>query len=172
MILDIIKSVTNKEQDIKIAIAVNDNNEWTTNIIKNLSQKYKSVNIVTSDIKTFKKLEETLFEENGMAITVSNNKRKSFLKADFIINIDFPNEIINKYSINENSTIISMEEKIKIHKKRFNGRIIDNYKIELNPNSQIFEDLNKSKYKSFDLKDIVECYIINNPEQINNIIIC
>lgn len=161
-----------KISDARIAVAVNDKNDWVENIIKYLSEDFKSVNIVTNNIRTFKALEEKLFEESGMAITVTNNKRRSLLKDDIILNIDFPGEILNRYSINENSIIISIEENVKIHKKRFNGKVICDYKIRLKPNSQISEDLNKIPYKCFDLKDLVECYIINAPNEIDNIIIC
>ena len=165
---------TNKIEvkDTNIAVTVNEKNSWIESIIENLSQEFKSVNIVTNNIKLFKKLEETLFEEKGMAITVTNNKRKSLLKADIILNIDFPEEVLNKYIIYDNSIIITLEEKVKIHKKRFNGKIISDYSICLEPNSQIFNNLNKYKYKNFDIKDLTECYIINAPDEIDNIIIC
>ena len=35
-----------------------------------------------------------------------NNKKKSLAKAQIIVNIDFPSEIINQYVICENATII------------------------------------------------------------------
>ena len=159
-------------QKCGIAIASNDKNKCVENLINEIAQKFKNINIVTNNIIYFKKLEEEYLEEKGIAIAVTNNKRKSFLKTKIILNLDFPEEQLNKYTINDEGIIISIEEKIKIHKKRFNGKIIDDYNIEFKPDTKIFEEVNKPKYKKFDLKDIAECYIQNNPEQIKNIIIC
>lgn len=169
---NVVDTFNMKIQDINMAIAVNDENNLTTSTIRDLSQRFKHINIVTNNMKPFKKIEEEVFNEYGVVLTVTNNKRKSLLKSDILLNIDFPEELLNKYSIKETALIISGEEKVKIHKKRFNGKVIQDYSIKLEPNSQIYEDLNKQKYKGFDIKDIAECYIINHPEQVNNIIIC
>ena len=80
--------------------------------------------------------------------------------------------MINRYTIYDNTIIINIEESIKIKKKRFNGKIINGYKIKLKKDSQIYNDLNQEKYEEFDLKDLVECYIINNNSEIENILIC
>lgn len=160
-----------KKEETEIAVATNNKGEWEQNLIKNLSKEYKSVKIVTNNITYFKKLEEELFEKDGIIVTTTNNKRKALLKANIIINIDFPEELINKYSIYDNSIIINLEEPIKINKKRFCGKIINDYNISLKEESKISKELVQQKYNDFDLKDLVECYVTNKPEELKNVAI-
>lgn len=160
-----------KSEDARISITVNDIDNLTIKIIEDLSKKFKTVNIVTNNINYFKKIEEKLWNENGIIITVTNNKKKALAKSDIILNIDFPEEIINKYIIYDNSILINIEERVKIKKKRFNGKIINDYKIKLKKDSNMSLYLEKEEYKNFDLEDIAEIYIINYPEEIKDIII-
>ena len=44
--------------------------------------------------KKFKKLENDLYEQNGVPIIISNNKKKSLSKSELIINFDFIEEDI------------------------------------------------------------------------------
>lgn len=158
-----------KKEETEIAVTVNNNNEWIRNLIINLSKKYKTIKIVTNNIKYFKELEEKLFEKYGIIVFVTNNKKKALKKTNIILNLDFPEELINKYIIFENSIIINLEEKVKIHKKRFCGKIINNYNIDLKEHSKISQSLKKEEYKEFDLKDLVECYVLNNKEELKNV---
>lgn len=158
-----------KKEETEIALAANSKNEWVCNLIINLSKKFKSVKIVSNNIKYFKEIEEKLFENEGIIVTVTNNKRKAMLKSNIILNIDFSEEQLNKYNIYENSIIISVEDNIKIHKKRFSGIIINDYNIKLRKEGDIFKDLTKDEYKEFSLKDLAECYITGKPEEIKNI---
>ena len=45
-------------------------------------------------------------------INISNNKKKCLRRKEIIINIDFPEELINKYNIYEKAIIINIEENI------------------------------------------------------------
>ncbi len=159
-----------KPEKSVISIAVNSNDEWIMNLIKELSIEFKTINIATNNIKYFKNLENTLFEEDGTIITVTNNKKKGLAKANIILNIDFPQELINKYTIFENAIIINLEEKIKIKKKRFSGKIINDYNIDLKKGSKIEEDLKKEKYINYDIRDLAEVYLKNAPEELENLI--
>lgn len=114
-----------------IHILVNDINSVIISNIKILANIYKSINIVTKHVEKLNKIEEQILETSGAMITVMNNKKKSLAKAQIIINIDFPSEIINQYAICENATIIDMCGKTKIAKKRFNGVVIQDYEIEI-----------------------------------------
>ena len=64
-------------------------------------------------------------------LNISNSKRRSLLKAEVIINIDFPEELVNKYRIYDRSIIINLNNKINIISKRFKGANIDYYKIKM-----------------------------------------
>lgn len=161
-----------KMQESQISITVNDVNNLNTHLIENLSEKFKILNIVTNHMNYFKKVEEKLWTEKGIIITVTSNKKKALSKANIILNVDFPEEMLNKYFIYDNSILINMEEKVKIKKKRFNGKIINEYKISFKKDSNIADILQNDEYKNFDLNDLAEIYIINNPNEIEDIIIC
>ena len=66
-----------KIEKVSISILINDLTEIEFENIKLLANKYKTINIVTNHIEKFKKLEEQLREE-GIIITITNNKKKSF----------------------------------------------------------------------------------------------
>ena len=82
-------------------------------------------------------------------LNVSNNKKRSLAKADIIINIDFPAELINKYRIFDKAIIANVNDKIDLQSKRFNGininyykvKIPDKYKLEGFQNEIIYESL-------------------------------
>ena len=109
-----------KIEKANISILINDLTEIELRNIKTLAIKYKTINIVTNHIEKFTKLEEKLQEE-GVIITITNNKKKSLMKSNIIINVDFPKELLNKYRIKEDSNIINLRGKMKIIQKRFNG---------------------------------------------------
>ncbi len=118
-----------KIEKANISILINDLTEIELRNIKTLAIKYKTINIVTNHIEKFTKLEEKLQEE-GVIITITNNKKKSLMKPNIIINVDFPKELLNKYRIKEDSDIINLRGKMKIIQKRFNGLNINNYEID------------------------------------------
>lgn len=132
LLSDIVKYIKekNKMQNFNIAILINDLTDITYENIIILAREYKSINIVTNHIEKFKKIEKELYENEGIIIAITNNKKKSLAKSDMIINVDFPNELINKYKIKDNSIIINIKQKVKINKKRFEGIVINNYEID------------------------------------------
>lgn len=160
-----------KSQEKQISILINSVNVFGINCVKELSQRFKSLNVVTNNINYFKPLKEKLWEEDGIIITLTNNKKKALSKAKIILNIDFPEELVNKYLVFDEAILVNLEEEVKIRKKRFCGKIINNYKIKAEPNSKLAEFLNRNEYKNFETNDLTEVYIANNPKEIQNIII-
>ena len=114
--------------------------------LKLLAKKYKNLNIVTNHIEKIKKIEEELLEKEGIMITVTNNRKKSLVKSDIIYNVDFPEEILNKYVITDDAIIINLRGKMKIKKKRFNGIIINNYEINLRDDKKDEKMISKKYY--------------------------
>lgn len=136
----------------EIFILVNNLNEINKNSIIYLSQKFKRLNIVTPKIKNFTKISDYL-EELGIAITVTNNKRKSLLKAKFIVNFDFDEDMLNLFNINTKAIIIEINRKVNIRSKLFNGiNILD---FQMTYDNKI-SDFNSDNYKKFDKKILYE----------------
>lgn len=141
-----------KMEKINISVLINDLNEIEIENIKILAKKYKNLNIVTNHVEKFKNIAEQLENQEGIIITITNNKKKSLMKSNIILNVDFPNELINKYRINENSVIVNVKGKVLIKEKRFNGLNIHNYEIDCR------EDKKEEHFLSgeYMLKDIYE----------------
>ena len=68
-----------------VSILVNQLSESTLQNIKQLVKEYKRINIVTNHMQQLKRLEDEMLEQEGMMITVTNNKKKSLLKTNFIL---------------------------------------------------------------------------------------
>ena len=140
-----------KEEETEIAILINQIDEVSTENIKLFAKEFKRVNIVTNHIEKFKNIEESIFDEFGIMITITNNKKKSLKNAKIILNIDFPNEFINKFNIYDDAIILNLDGDIKINKKRFSGLNINNYEISLNDVDYLSEE--------FYIRDIFESQI-------------
>ena len=140
-----------KEEETEIAILINQIDEVSTENIKLFAKEFKRVNIVTNHIEKFKNIEESIFDEFGIMITITNNKKKSLKNAKIILNMDFPNELINKFNIYDDAIILNLDGDIKINKKRFSGLNINNYEISLNDVDYLSEE--------FYIRDIFESQI-------------
>ena len=126
--------------------------EETEIAIKILAKQYKRITVVTNHIDKLRKIEKEIYDKEGILIVVSNNIKKSLLKPTIILNIDFNKEVLNKYKINENATIINLEGDIKIENKRFNGININDYEIETGREENIWRE-NMKEYRT---KDLIE----------------
>ena len=116
-------------------------NEENKQIIEYFLEKVKTVNIVTTELKSFQKLEEKCGKEKGIWITVSNNKRKSLNKARWIVNLDFSAEQLETYQINRQAMIINCAEEKITKEKGFEGVIVQSFDIELvSPVEKILEE--------------------------------
>lgn len=110
---------------------VNNFTQINKEIIIDIAKSIKRLNVVTNHIEKCQKIEEYLYNEFGIMLNISNNKMKSLLKSEIILNIDFPEESINKYKIYYNSIIVNLSEKINLESKRFNGININDYRIKI-----------------------------------------
>lgn len=155
---EILKNIIEKQKQVveqqSIYILAKENNIQRKNQITNLLAKYKAVNIITANIREFKKLEENL-EESSETFAVLNNKKKSLTRAKYIINVDFNEKEILEYNINRTATIINLN-KGKLNLNNFDGYVINN--IEINSENQ-----------KFDVKDLYLANIIS-AKQIQDII--
>lgn len=139
-----------KKEETKIAILVNDLTENIIGSLRQIAKQYKMVSIITNHREKFKKLEKQILEEDGIMITIGNNKKKGLSKAELILNVDFPTELINQYTIYENAIIMNLQGDVRITKKRFNGICINNYEIE-QEKEEDFDYDKKTKYRACEI---------------------
>lgn len=156
LVPNIIKYIIDKKKIDKnkcgISMLINDLTEIEIENIKILAKEYKTINIVTNHIEKFKKIEEELEDSKGIILTITNNKKKSLMKSQIILNIDFPKELINKYNIKDDAIIVNIKEKVKINKKRFNGLNINDYEIDFRNDKKDSKTISNKYF----LKDIYE----------------
>lgn len=155
----ILKESNKVKKQSEIYICVNCLDKFIEKTIYNFAKSFKRVNIITNHISDFKQIENNLYEENGILINITNNRRKSLLKAEIILNFDFPKELLNQFAIYDKSTIIDLEGDIKIRKKRFCGKIINKINLSLNKEDDIFEYIEKNKLQNYDIYDL--CQALN-----------
>lgn len=155
----VVKKKKLKKEEINVSILVKDNSkDYIIENIKDIIRTYKSVNIVTNHIEKFKKIEKDILEKEGIMIAITNNKKKSLMKANIILNLDFKEEEINKYNIPDDAIIINIKENVKIYKKRFNGLNINDYEISF----ENFEKFDYDKNNYYFQKDIYEAELYKN----------
>lgn len=133
-----------KKEETSIHILVNNETDIAIQNIKKFSTEFKAITIITNHIDKFKRIEEKIYNELGINITVMNNKKKGLSRAKIIINYDFPKELINQYNINEKAIIVNIQGKLKINKKRYDGKIIQGYEIKDNTENEY--DIENEKF--------------------------
>lgn len=147
-----------KKEEIQLSILINEIEPNMLENIKQIVKQYKRVNIVTNHFEKFKNIEQQIFEEDGIMITVTNNKKKSLAKSQIILNVDFPKELINKYKIFEEAIIINLNGNVAITSKRFNGINIVGYEIDF----EYIDDFDYDKENLYEKKKIYEAQSYQN----------
>ena len=105
--------LANKQiEEIEISILVNDYDETNMKNIISIAKDVKRLNIVTNHVEKFNNLQDYLYDELGILIKISNNKKKDLLNSKIILNMDFPEEILNKFCLPQKSVIINLSNEI------------------------------------------------------------
>lgn len=148
----------------EITILANDYNEITAQTIKQIAQNVKRLNIISNNIKKFRKLVDYLYKELGILIKLSNNAKTNLKNTDILVNMDFPEEQLNKLDIPNNEIIVNIPKNININSKKFAGINIKDWEIEV-PHRYTME--------KFDTNIIYEASLYKKPiksiiEQIQN----
>lgn len=152
----------------EVSILINDFNNVNKDLILHIAKNVKILNVITNHINKCKNIEEYLYNEFGILINISNNRATSLLNSKIILNIDFPEELVNQYNICNKAIIINILEKISIKSKKFSGininffniNISRKYELEGFRNEEIYESIiyKKEFYKAKEimLKDKVK----------------
>lgn len=133
----------------EISILINDFSNINRNLIIDIAKDIKRLKIITNNIDKCKDIENYLYNEFGILINISNNKKTSLLSSQIILNFDFPEEILNQYKIYDKAIIVNFLERILIKNKKFNGininylkiNIPKKYRIEGFKNEEIYESI-------------------------------
>ena len=160
-LVEYIANEMNEEvKNLEITVLVNQNKKIYIQSILALAEVTKNIKIVTNNVDDFKNLEQKMQELYGILIRVTNNKRKSLAKSSIIINLDFPEELVNKFVINPDAIIVNISNQVKIKAKQFSGINMHDMKLLIKKNyNREFEK--NSVYNDFDAKEIYESSIVN-----------
>lgn len=155
LICDIIEYISNikneKEESQIVGILMKNKDEIVLAQLFDIAKKVKTLKIISGFTVGLSYLEEKLYNEYGIAMQITNNKRKALTNVDIVINFDYTEEQLSEYNINPQAVLVNIEEKIE----NFVGTNINNYKIEYNK-----ENFNKvANELSFDSNVIYEGYI-------------
>lgn len=135
LVYKVIKKVFNlKNKNIQageVTILANQNDEITVEHIMQIAKDAKRLNIITSNTKKFENLEDYLFKELGILIKITNNLKFNLKSSDVIVNMDFPEETLNKLAMPNNATIINVQKGIDIYSKKFAGINIKSWEINI-----------------------------------------
>ena len=162
LIFNYIKYISKEQekrlQEIEVSFLVNQITELDLENIEEISKEVKIVNVITNSTIRIKKLAEKLYSENGVIINTIKNHKKSLIKSNIIINIDFSEEELNKYLIPRKAIIINIGPKTKVKNKGFSGINIWDYNTSI-PKKYLDNDLNT---KTFRKEVLYESYIYKN----------
>lgn len=148
-LLEYIFNIKEKQMEFgEVTLLINDFDSLSTELIIFIAKNIKRLNIVTNHIEKCKKIEKYLYDEFGIMLNVSNNKKSSLLKSELIVNIDFPEEILNKYKIYDKAIILNILEKVTVKSIRFNGINVSNYKIIIPEEDKLNEFEDEIVYES------------------------
>lgn len=130
---DIVKYVLDKQNaDTKkedIYIVFKRDSNLNLDFLKIFLEKFRLVNIVTNDVDKLKNIQDNLLDNEGILISVSNNKRKALKRAKYILNINLTKEELEKYRINREAVIINIKESVKYDEPCFDGVNINYFEI-------------------------------------------
>lgn len=154
-----------------IAILIDEKDEFILEKIRTFAKQFRTVSIISNNLKQFEKFEKELYNKEGILINVCNNKKKSLLKMDIIINYNLKNGMMEQYEINQKAIVINLrnEKSINIQRKLMNGIYISGVEVAIDKTDELFEEFNI--YNQFEILDIYEAmeYIENKKDKKYNI---
>lgn len=99
--------------------------------IKEICVKVKLCNILTNQTKQFQKLEEEVYQTNGIVLNVSNNYKRAVAKSNIVINFDFAPKDLEKCVFAKEAYFVNVDKNIKFDKKESNERNIIFYGVDM-----------------------------------------
>ena len=155
-ILEYIKDVAKEDFSNKeIAFLVNDNYELVIEYIKLVSENFKVITVISNNLNKFSKIENKLLKESGINLNVVNNYKKSLSKTEYIVNIDFLENDLKKYTIYNKVRFINLDNDYEIGGRSFEGLNITNCQIAMPSKYIQYIEL----FKNFDYLNVYESFV-------------
>jgi hypothetical protein len=126
MMVDVVEYIC-KNQNLKlekqeISILIKQATPLLTENILKLAKMTKNINCITTTQESkFKNMENYIQEETGLILNVTQNQKKSTLRSNIILNLDFNQEELNHVTFPKNAIIVNFGDNLKLKQKNFNG---------------------------------------------------
>lgn len=151
-VIEYISVIQGKKQETQtVAVLIESQDDIILGELMQIAKNVKTLKIISNSKFKFNYLEEKLYEDFGIAVQITNNKRKALLNSDIIINYDYNEEKLEEYSINSNAILVNIEKEIK----NFSGTSINDYLIEYDTENFIEAD----NISDFNTNIMYESYI-------------
>lgn len=147
----------NMKQD-DIHIVIHKEPSLNLNFIGEMIENFKTVNIVTNDIERFKSIQENLYDNEDILISVSNNKKKALKKAKYIMNVNLNKKELEKYKINRHAILIHLREVVKYGDNTFDGINVNGIKIHV-PDEILEKYETVMRESNFDYAQLYESFL-------------
>lgn len=138
-----------KDVDIsKEPLYVTIDDDSNSEIIMDVANLFKSLNIVTCKLKKLKRLDKKLEENSELVYSITNNLKKSLKRARIIVNFDYDEKFFSEARLNREAIIINLCSKKIVLKNTFKGLIIENVDILYRQNCiemETFNNYNKAE---------------------------
>ena len=149
-----------RNESIYISV-INDSNK---EVIIDILDMFKSINIVTTRLGCMRKMENNILKHKEALISISNNRKKALKRAKILINFDFGNMLLNDFEINRNCIIINLNNDKINTKNIFHGCVINALNIDFSNRYEKYifkedynlDDLYSGYIKDMEYKDIVK----------------
>lgn len=120
-----------KIEKYEISVLINKKTDIRVSNIVKLAKKCKIINILTKNVKQYKKLENYLKNEYGIILNVTTNIEKSLINSNIIINLDYLFDEFRQLNLPREAIIFNVKNNIKIYSSFFEGINITDYSIYL-----------------------------------------
>lgn len=134
MEFDIVKYIfdkTNRKmKDEEIYIVFKKDDKLNLNFLQPFIENFRVINIVTNDVEKLTNIQNNLLADEGILISVSNNKKKALKRAKYILNVNLTKTELEKYKINRDAVIVNIKEDVMYDNVGFDGININYFSIE------------------------------------------
>ena len=155
-IIEYLSKERNKSvETLNVAILMENLDEVILKQLIEIAKKIKVLKIITKDISRCSYIERELYQKEGIAIQITNNKAKSLINVDIIINLDFNKAKLEEYNIDKYATLINIKQRVNLNSNEFKGININDYEISYNEENFKNEDIKNE----FDSNILYESYI-------------
>lgn len=138
---DTAKSMKYGIEKMNVVMLVNEATADNIELIQRIAEEVKSLTIITDNAYRFEQVVEELLASRGIVVQLISQKQSKLRRKHVIVNIDFPNEVLEKLNLPQEALIITNSVKPVKMRSSFNGIVIRDIDIYLGKNVEKFRTI-------------------------------